>query len=99
MLQIRNYNKSVGSYQNTTIPVAMEVDGQSNSNALLCKQIEINGLTYSVECTSAFLNSTAGNKYFTEITRNRNFELWSDQDYCANASCISRSNGVGPSWK
>ena len=91
IMAIRDYNKQVGSYENTTLP-----DG---TNAYQCEKKAYNGLDYSVNCVSEFLNDDSG-KYFTQISRNtKGFKLWTETDYCPNGNCLSRTDGIGPSWK
>lgn len=94
MNEIRKYNNSVGSYANTSMP--------NGENALQCEQITDNntGLQYSVNCISTFLNDQS-NKYFTTNSRNTEFTLWQNSQYCiTNNNCVlSREDGIGPSWK
>ena len=95
MNEIRKYNKSVGTYANSTTPAGSPFNGQ---NALQCEQTTINGLTYSIRCLSTFLNDTS-NTYFTTNKRNNSFTLWTESDYCPSGNCLSREDGIGPSWK
>ncbi len=95
MNEIRKYNKSVGTYANSTTPAGSPFNGQ---NALQCEQTTINGLTYSIRCLSTFLNDTS-NTYFTTNKRNNSFTLWTESGYCPSGNCLSREDGIGPSWK
>lgn len=88
--EIRKYNKEVGTYSNSTTV--------SGENALKCDHETYNGIEYSVRCTSTFLD-TANNLYFTENKRNKDFTLWTDTEYCSGGTCLSRQDGIGPSWK
>ena len=92
IMEIRNYNSYAGTYENTTMPM----DGRNSYN---CQKVNYNGLDYSVNCVSEFLNDVTGS-YFTPIVRNATgFRLWTETEYCFNGSCLSRSDGIGPSWK
>ncbi len=95
MNEIRKYNKAVGTYANSTTPAGRPFNNQI---ALQCEQTTINGLTYSIRCLSTFLNDTS-NTYFTTNKRDTNFTLWTESGYCPSGNCLSREDGIGPSWK
>ena len=48
LMAIRQYNKDVGTYENTTM--------EDGTDAYQCKKKNYNGLDYSVKCVSTFLN-------------------------------------------
>ncbi len=87
---IRQYNRTVGTYANTTLP--------NGENALQCDIETYGGIEYSVRCKSQFLRSNEG-LYFKTNKRNDTFTLWTETDNCRNGSCLSISNAIGPSWK
>ena len=90
---LRDYNRNAKTYANTTIP-------KDGSNSLQCEQVTYNGLTYSVRCKSSFLRDVANEGlYFVTNKINNTFKLWSETDGCLNGSCLSRKDGIGPSWK
>ena len=103
---IREFNKEAGTYANTTMPESYELGtNETNNNALSCEIItdKDTGLSYSVKCISTFLNNNT-NKYFTSLIpreETTKFTLWQESNYCVtNGNCIlSRTDGIGPSWK
>ena len=90
---IRGYNKAVKSYANTST--------NTGANALSCDQVQYNGLNYSVRCKSTFLNDASGTYFTSNIARNNTtkFTLWTETANCPNGNCLSRTDGIGPSWK
>ena len=97
---IRDYNKEAGTYANTQMPYN-EVF-KTDEVALQCEQVTYdNGITYSVKCLSTFLNDESGTYFTSNIPREETtkFTLWTDTDYCLRGSCLSKTDGVGPSWK
>ena len=90
---LREYNKAAKTYANTTIP-------KNGVNALQCEQEPYSGITYSVRCKSTFLRDGENEGlYFTTNKINNDFILWSETDNCLNGACLSRKDGIGPSWK
>ena len=94
--KIRDYNKRVGSYANSVF-----IDENGNQDvALKCDQIPYNGLQYSVRCKSTFLRDDGSEGLYFKTNKNINsFTLWTETSYCADGSCLSREDGIGPSWK
>ena len=90
---IRGYNKAVKSYANTST--------NTGANALSCDQVQYNGLNYSVRCKSTFLNDASGTYFTSNIARNNTtkFTLWTETANCPNGNCLSKADGIGPSWK
>ncbi len=98
MINLRKYNKAAGSYSNTAIPTISSLSA-SGEDAIYCENHTINGVDYSVNCKSRFLDIGEENDYFTENKRNEDFVLWTNTNYCQGGVCLDRVTGVGPSWK
>ena len=104
MRNIREYNDLAGSFTNSRIPddYAAKI---ANSNAVYCEHYEFNGLNYSINCRSSFLDliDETGKTFATDVTRvtqeDDAFELF-DQSKCSTGQYGSGDcEYVGPSWR
>ncbi len=88
---MKKYDRNVGTYTNST--------DENGNSALKCSNVVINGIEYSVMCRSSFLDDGESKGFFTENARSTEWTLWSDTTNCPNGECLSKEDGVGPSWK
>ena len=95
---IREYNKEVGSYTNTTTTEGKEA---ITCDTVTYKSIDLNGKTnevnYNVRCQSSFLDliESSGNRYATNVVRPDPASSWTLYE----VENGTYSYGIGPAWK
>ncbi len=102
--KIRNYNDLAGSYTNSNIPdqFASKFDGETSS--LYCENLTVNGVNYSINCKSRFLDliESSGKEYANDVyrvTSDHNPWVLFDESNCTSGYGKGNCVGIGPSWK